>query len=115
MRCTRMGDNGIFASSLPLLQRRNLAFWLSCCSATIVRSLWRKLDLPLKGFLSMLASRKDDLKALSRARRLLNRWQRGGDIRWSQWKANPPKRRPSYRGKRQRKTILLSWSTRKKS
>ena len=68
----------------------------------------------IDGFREYASWRKEDLKAIAHVRRLLNRWQREGDIRWSQWKVKPARHQSAYRGKRQPKTTRHSRSSRKK-
>lgn len=51
----------------------------------------------LEAYLAYAPWRKADLKALSRARRLLRRWQREETISWSEWKTKPPKHHSRHR------------------
>lgn len=53
----------------------------------------------LEGAIPYMYWHKDDLKALTRARRLLNRWQTKGWLSWSEWKTKPPRRARSQQGR----------------
>jgi hypothetical protein len=59
----------------------------------------------MEGAISYIHWHKDDLKALARARKLLNRWQAKGWLSWSAWKTKSPRRpRPQQGRHRKKKT-----------
>jgi len=57
----------------------------------------------MEGAIPYIYWHKDDLKALTRARRLLNRWQAKGWLSWSAWKTKPPRRIRSQQGRYRKK------------
>src|SRR5579864_801529 len=79
-------------------QRRNLLQALQHYDCILSET-----DNGIEGSLSYIHWHRNDLKALARVQRLLNRWQRSGWITWTARKEKPPKRATSQKHRSQGK------------
>jgi hypothetical protein len=84
----------------PGKPRRNLLQALQQYDCTIQQPLGEN---DIEGYVSYFPSSRDDLKTLARVRRLLNRWQRDGQITWRERKEKPPRRRHTQKQRRSAK------------